>query len=329
MFLVTLGILLVAGNVMADTAATLSVNWLTPANGSSYDVGTVLGAGQPDGPITGVASASGSTGGTGLDLVLVIDVSGSMLGSKLTAAKAAANAMINSLPDNTTQVGIVAFNSSANMVSNLIDLTANKTALHTAVNSLVAGGGTYIGLGIDMATSMLIGPNAIPGHAKMQVVLSDGVSAGNPGASAAAAYAHGITVHSVGVPGHNVSQMQAVATQGHGVYTDVTDISQLENLFNGTGGNLVGIDHVDIQLADGTMINNIAIDGLGNFILPDWVVVDGAQSFIATAYDTLGNSASATLTINGKNAPVPEPATMFLLGTGIAGLAGMRRRKKK
>lgn len=317
--------LFVAGSAMAAT----SVSWNTIPGGNTVPAGTVVAP-------TGNASASGSTGGTGLDLMLVIDVSGSMGGSGITNAKSAAIALIDSLPDNTTQVGVVRFNSVASTAAVLQDLTSNKDVLKAAVNGLSAGGGTNIGNGINLATSHLTGANAIDSHAKMQVVISDGYSSSGYDAAAASAATQGIAVHSVGIPGHNASQMQSIATNGNGVYTNVSDLSQLTSLFDGTGGNLVGIDHVDIELANGNWIYDIALDGVGNFVLPDQIIAQGVNTFTAHAYGDDGSSATAVLTLNGtggnnggNNNPVPEPSTMLLFGAGLGSLLAVRRKSYK
>ncbi len=315
------------GNAMADT----SVSWVTPPDGSSYLSGTILGSGQPDGAITGVAGTS-CPNCTGLDLMLVIDVSGSMRGSRIAAAKTAASVLINSLPDHTTQVGIVTFNSYANTVEMLQDLTSNKASLLASISGLSAGGGTAIDRGIAAATAELTSSRAIATHQKMQVVLSDG-SSYPPYAieQAVAAQAAGITVHTVGVPGHNTTLMDSIATAGGGVYTNASSLDELVEIFS-AGGGLVGLDHVDIQLADGTWIYDIATDALGNFILPDQVISLGTNTFIAQAWGTDGTYATAELNLIGTEsgpAPVPEPATLFLLGTGLLGIAGIRRKTKK
>ena len=329
-----------AGTAMAAT----SVSWISPTDGSSFNVGTTV-------DLVGQASASGGTGGSGLDLVLVLDSSGSMSGTREAAQKTAALALVDALPENTTSVSIVEYDSDANTVQTLLSLTSatNKAAIVAAINSVDASGGTDIDDGIVAATTELTSTRADSSRQQMMVVMSDGGSDATDAWNAAnSAINSGVeAVHSVGISSsHTVSTMQKIVSGADGfygtaddigVYTDGTNIDALTGLFSGTAGNLVGIDHVTILLDDGTLLNSddgdFSVDGVGNFTLPDWVIALGAQTFVATAYATDGTTSIATLTLNGTAggggaSQTPEPATMLLFGLGLLGFTGVTRRKK-
>lgn len=313
--------------VYADT----SVLWTAPPDGTVFPVGTIV---DP----TGQASARGVIGGSGIDLALVIDVSGSMAGGGIAAAKSASVALINALPSATTSVTIIRFNSAANTVQQLSPLTTDKATLIAAVNGLTTGGGTSIGSGINVATTELTSVRHTAGRSQQMVVLSDGVSSGTPSANADAAATAGIdAIHSVGVPGHNVAQMKAIVdgpdgvfgnTDDYGVYTSGA-LDDLTALFAGTGGNLVGLDKVEVTLPDGTT-SVVPTDGLGNFEIPGtWAIVPGPQTFIAKAYASDGTTDTRTLTLIGQRASsVPDVGgTGMLLGLCVGGMMLVRHRR--
>ncbi|NMA18345.1 MAG: Cna B-type domain-containing protein, partial [Clostridiaceae bacterium] len=103
------------------------------------------------------------------DIILVIDTSGSMSGTRLAAAKSAANSFIDALlPSTTTRIGIVNFDYYAHDTH---ALSNNVTTLKSAINGLNANGGTFTQAGVKQAEAMLANSTADHKHI---VLLSDG-----------------------------------------------------------------------------------------------------------------------------------------------------------
>lgn len=172
-------------------------------------------------------------------VMLVMDVSGSMAASdlkpsRLEAAKEAAGAFIDALPDN-ARVGVVAFSSGAGV---RVPLTQDGDAVKRAIQGLTPNGGTAIGDGLRTAVEQLARRPAGPdGQAPpaMVVLLSDGQATEGytpPADAAAQAQQAGIKVHTVGIG-------------QRGTQTRVT--------VNGRSSQLVGLDEATLnRIADTT-----------------------------------------------------------------------------
>ncbi|HZJ68662.1 MAG TPA: vWA domain-containing protein, partial [Candidatus Eisenbacteria bacterium] len=114
------------------------------------------------------------------DIVLVIDRSGSMEGSRLTKAKEAARKFVEDLKEESnTRIAIVSYASEYDTASTVtqhtgllnVSISSNRTDLKAAINSINALGGTNTQAGIRIAHQILAGSSA---DFKNIVLLSDG-----------------------------------------------------------------------------------------------------------------------------------------------------------
>ena len=104
----------------------------------------------------------------GLDVALVIDTSGSMVGAPLAAAKTAAQSFLTQLPAS-VPVSVVGFGASPSVVS---ARSTNRTAQLAAIRGLNAGGQTALYDALRLAITQLQLPGA--GARQMAVLLTDG-----------------------------------------------------------------------------------------------------------------------------------------------------------
>ncbi|MCB0215193.1 MAG: VWA domain-containing protein [Chloroflexi bacterium] len=104
-----------------------------------------------------------------VDVVLALDVSGSMTGAKLDAARAAAKDFLDILPEGPGQVGLVLFDQA---LQARLPLSPSFGALRAALDRMQAGGGTSIGGGIQAATELLSARRE--GVQAAMIVMTDG-----------------------------------------------------------------------------------------------------------------------------------------------------------
>jgi Ca-activated chloride channel family protein len=190
---------------------------------------------------------------SGADVMLVIDVSGSMAASdlqptRLGAASNAARQFIDALPDG-TQVGVVSFSQGASVVAPLSD---DRVRAEDALSRLTPQGGTAIGDGLNAALNQLAQrpADSAPG---VVVLLSDGESnlGQAPMSVADRAKQQGVQVDTVGIGqrgaqayvdrqpvGLDETTLKSIASTTGGQYFYAADSAQLSDIYSQLGSQV-------------------------------------------------------------------------------------------
>ncbi len=181
-----------------------------------------------------VRHSGAATCETSIDLVLVIDGSGSIFASDFSKVKDFSNDLVSSfaVSDSAARIGVVQF-SGEGQGRVEIGLSGNASAVHAAINNMAQiEGYTDIQEGLALGQDE-IAANARPGVPRVIILLTDGQQEGAPGdpvAEAEAARAAGTEIFAVGVGGGpNIDQLNAIASDPDGAHVySVEDFNSLQ-----------------------------------------------------------------------------------------------------
>jgi uncharacterized membrane protein len=163
-----------------------------------------------------------------LAMVLVIDKSGSMTGQPIELARQAAKATVELLSARDS-IGVIGFDGDTQVICEMTS-AASRDAVQSAIDSLQAGGGTYMYPAMVTAMKML---DATPAKIRHMICLSDGQTQPADHESLVEEMAgKGITVSTVAI-GNDADRplMSRIAELGHGRYYETNDPANVPQIF--------------------------------------------------------------------------------------------------
>jgi Ca-activated chloride channel homolog len=187
-------------------------------------------------------------------LVFLVDVSGSMMSSdKLGLVQQSLRILVNNLGPKDT-VALVTYAGSTRVVLEPTGMD-RRAEIHAAIESLVAGGGTGMSSGMDLAYG-LAAQKVSPDSVSRVIVLSDGDA--NIGPSShdeilnriADHVKRGVTLSTVGfgMGNYKDTTMEQLADKGNGNYAYVDSLSEARRIFQEQLGGTLEVIAQDVKI---------------------------------------------------------------------------------
>jgi uncharacterized protein YegL len=166
-----------------------------------------------------------------VDVMLVIDRSGSMSGQKIADAKLAAITFVNRMDLTVDQVGVASFSSSATLNH---QLGQSAVTVIQAISGLNAEGGTDIASGLEVAEDEILkSGHHLAANAPVIVLLSDGQSYGDVIAVANRVKGEGIRIISVGLGSSAQESLLRAIASSESDYYYAPDSADLADIYQG------------------------------------------------------------------------------------------------
>ncbi|CAB1058085.1 hypothetical protein D1BOALGB6SA_2841 [Olavius sp. associated proteobacterium Delta 1] len=216
----------------------------------------------------GEIAASNSGEARNVDLVIVLDRSGSMKGRKMNDARQAVFKLLSSLGAK-DRFALVTYSDGVQIASGLLNVTRkNQQVMESAVSRVRVGGGTNLGAGLQAGINLLRFSDRNTNAAKV-ILISDGLA--NKGITdvqalsniAAVAVEKEFAVSTVGVGDEfNEYLMTAIADQGTGNYYYLENPAAFAEVFqkefHDTRSSIVNNLKIQIPLKDGIRLADAA-----------------------------------------------------------------------